>query len=101
MELFYVTVLGAVIGATLRYLLPGRGSYGFALLPAVGAASTAVIWEALTWMGLKYDGGWIWAIAIVGGALGVDRRGPADRAPASRSRRPPAPTQRRSRLTVG
>lgn len=69
MELLYVTVIGAFIGLALRYLLPGRDSYGLLLLPAVGAAATAAIWVALVWAGLTFDGGWIWVAALVGGGV--------------------------------
>ena len=68
MELLYVTVIGAFIGVTLRYIVPGRDSYGLFLLPADGAAATAAIWVGLVWAGLKFDGGWIWVIALLGGA---------------------------------
>jgi len=69
MELLFVTIIGAGIGITLRYLIPGRDAYGIALMPAVGGAATALIWEGLTWLGWKYDGGWIWVVSLVGGAL--------------------------------
>lgn len=69
MELLYVTVIGAFIGLTVRYLLPGRDAYGLFLLPAVGAAGTSAIWAALVWAGLKFDGGWIWVLALVGGGV--------------------------------
>lgn len=69
MELLFVAVIGAFIGLTLRYLLPGRDVYGLFLLPAVAVAATCIIWVALVWAGLKFDGGWIWVIALVGGGL--------------------------------
>jgi hypothetical protein len=68
-ELAYVTVIGAFIGLALRYLLPGRTDYGLFLLPAVGGAVTAAVWVGLVWLGLKFDGGWIWVISLV--AAGV------------------------------
>jgi hypothetical protein len=68
-ELLFVTVIGAFIGLALRYLLPGRDSYGLFLLPAVTAAATAAIWAGMVWLGLKFDGGWIWVIALVGGGV--------------------------------
>jgi hypothetical protein len=68
-ELLYVTVIGAFVGLTLRYLVPGRDAYGLFLLPAVGAAATATIWVSLVWAGLKFDGGWIWVVALVGGGV--------------------------------
>jgi hypothetical protein len=68
-ELLYVTVIGAFVGLALRYIVPGRDAYGLFLLPGVGAAATAAIWAALVWAGLKFDGGWIWVIALVGGGV--------------------------------
>jgi hypothetical protein len=67
-ELLFVTVIAAFIGLALRYLLPGRGSYGLFLVPAIAAAATAAIWVGLVWLGLRFDGGWIWVIALVGGS---------------------------------
>ncbi|MBW8870683.1 MAG: hypothetical protein JF618_00390 [Leifsonia sp.] len=69
MELLYVTVLGAAIGTLLRYVLPGRHGYGLFLLPAVGAAATAVVWVSLVWLGLKFDGGWIWVASLGAAAV--------------------------------
>ena len=68
MELLFVTVIAAFIGLALRYLLPGRGFYGLFLVPAIDAAATAAIWVGLVWLGLRFDGGWIWVIALVGGS---------------------------------
>jgi hypothetical protein len=69
MEIVYVTVVGAGIGLLLRYLLPGREVYGVALLPALGAAVTAVIWAAMVWLGFTFDGGWIWLASLGGAAV--------------------------------
>lgn len=69
MELVYVTVIGAGIGVLLRYILPGRETYGIALLPAVAAAVTAAIWVGLIWLGWTADGGWIWVASLVGAAV--------------------------------
>ncbi len=69
MELVYVTVIAALIGAGLRYLLPGRRAYGLLLLPAVAAAVTATVWVGLVWLGLTFDGGWIWAISLASGIV--------------------------------
>ena len=64
MELVYVTVIAAVIGGIARYLLPGRRAYGALLLPAAAAAVTSTVWA-----GWKFDGGWIWAVALGAGTL--------------------------------
>ncbi len=64
MELAYVTVIGAAIGALARYLLPGRPAYGILLLPAIAAAATAAVWAGLVWLGWTFDGGWIWVVSL-------------------------------------
>ena len=65
MELLFITVGGAILGLLARYLLPARQRHGSVLMPAVGAALAAAFWEAFTWLGLKWDGGWIWVFTIV------------------------------------
>ena len=67
-QLIYAAVIGAFIGLALRYLLPGRDSYGIALLPAIGAAATCAAWAIVIWLGFTLDGGWIWVVAL-GAAL--------------------------------
>jgi hypothetical protein len=69
LELIFVTVIGASIAGLLRYLLPGRQTYGILLLPAIGAAATAVVWVALVWLGLTFDGGWIWFASLAAATL--------------------------------
>lgn len=68
MELLFVTVIGAGIGLLARYLFPQRGTYGVLLLPAIAAAVTAIVWVALLWAGLTFDGTWIW-VASLGAAI--------------------------------
>ena len=69
MEIVFVTVIGACLGAIIRYLMPGRRTYGLALLPAVGAAVTSAVWAVLVWFGWPFDGGWIWTVAIASGII--------------------------------
>ncbi|MCX7521943.1 hypothetical protein OSC27_06570 [Microbacterium sp. STN6] len=69
MELMFVVLGGAIIGLAARYFLPGRNTHGSVLVPALGAAVAAVFWEALTWLGMKWDGGWIWWITLLATAL--------------------------------
>jgi uncharacterized membrane protein YeaQ/YmgE (transglycosylase-associated protein family) len=71
MELLFVTLIGAAIGIILRYLVPGRHAYGAFLAPAVGGAVAAVVWSGLTWLGWKFDGGWIWVVSLAAGGLGA------------------------------
>lgn len=69
MELAYVTVIGAALGALARYALPGRRTYGLLLLPAIAAAVTAAVWVGLLWLGWTFDGGWIWVVSLVAGGV--------------------------------
>jgi quaternary ammonium compound-resistance protein SugE len=68
-ELLFVALLGALIGAVARYALPHRATHGALLMPAVGAASAMVAWVALTWAGLPRDQGVIWIASLGVSAL--------------------------------
>ena len=65
MELLFISLAGAIIGLIARYTLPYRHAHGSVLVPAIGAGAAAVLWVGLTWAGMKWNGGWIWWIAIV------------------------------------
>jgi hypothetical protein len=69
MELLFVTLGGAILGLAARYGVPKRDTHGALLVPAVGAIVASVVWAALTWVGLKFDGGWIWVLSLA--AAGV------------------------------
>ena len=69
MELLFVTLGGAILGLAARYGVPKRDTHGALLVPAVGAIVASVVWAALTWVGLKFDGGWIWVVSLA--AAGV------------------------------
>jgi uncharacterized membrane protein YeaQ/YmgE (transglycosylase-associated protein family) len=65
MELLFVIVIAAGIGAVVRYLIPKRGTYGLFLLPAAGAITAAVVWVATLWaVRWSFDGTWIWVAAL-------------------------------------
>jgi len=68
-ELLFVVLLSFAIGLAVRYLLPGRDSYGSMLVPSISAAAGTIIWVILTWVGLKFDGGWIWVASLLGGGV--------------------------------
>jgi hypothetical protein len=65
MELLFVALGGTVIGVAARYSLPGRTTQGAVLIPALATALASVIWVALTWLGMKWDGGWIWWVTFI------------------------------------
>jgi len=69
MELLFATLGGAVLGLILGYAVPGRGSLGALVVPAIGASTSAAIWAALTWVGWKFNGGWIWVVSLILSAL--------------------------------
>ena len=64
MELLFVTLIAFCIGLLARYVMPGRDTYGVVLVPSVAAIVTAVVWVGLTWLGWKFDGGWIWVVSL-------------------------------------
>jgi uncharacterized membrane protein YeaQ/YmgE (transglycosylase-associated protein family) len=64
MELFFICLIGAVIGLIARYVLPERQRHGTILIPAIGTAAAAVVWVALTWVGMRWNDGWIWTITV-------------------------------------
>lgn len=65
MELLFVVLGGVFLGAIARYTIPQRHTYGAFLLPALGGIVAAVVWAALTWLGWRFDGGWIWVVSLV------------------------------------
>lgn len=69
MELLFVVLGAAGVGAIPRYVLPHRDTYGSALLPAASAAVASVVWSALSWLGWPFDGGWIWWASLGAGFL--------------------------------
>jgi hypothetical protein len=70
MELLFVIIIAFFIGLAVRYALPARDTYGIVLVPAVAAIVTAVVWVGLTWLGWKFDGGWIWLVSLAAGGVG-------------------------------
>ncbi|MGV8969343.1 MAG: hypothetical protein ACOH1J_02730 [Microbacteriaceae bacterium] len=69
MELLFVVIIAASIGAIVRYTIPGRLAYGAALLPAMTATVAAVVWVGLLWLGFTFDGGWIWVASLAASAI--------------------------------
>jgi len=93
-ELLFAVLGGIVLGAVAHVVVPWRSTRGALLGPVVGGVVAAVAWEALTWAGWRYDGTWIWVVALIGaGVVAVvtewvlgTRRARADEAFFERSR---------------
>ena len=71
MELLFVSIGGVLLGLAARYSLPHRHLHGAVLVPALGGVLAAVLWVALTWAGLPWDGGLIWVLALALTAIAV------------------------------
>lgn len=69
MEILFVALAGIILGMAAGAALPRRELRGIILVPAVGGASASIVWVALTWLGLAWDGGWIWVLTLVLSAL--------------------------------
>ena len=69
MELLFAALGGALLGLAARYLLPGREGHGSVLVPAIGTAVASVAWVLLTWLGLAWNGGWIWWVSLGAAAV--------------------------------
>ena len=65
--MLFAVLGGLLLGIGVYYLLPSKGRYGAAVLPAVAGAATAAAWAGLTWAGWTFDGGWIWVVALAAG----------------------------------
>jgi hypothetical protein len=68
-ELLFVVLIAAGIGFALPFLLRGRETYGVTVPAAVSAAVASVVWVALLWLGLTFDGTWIWVLSLIVGPL--------------------------------
>ena len=74
MEILYTIVVGLVVGAVARLLMPGRdpvGLIGTLLIGVVGAFIGTFAWEAI--FGEQEDTAWIGAIIVAMVLLGIYR----------------------------
>ncbi|GEB46127.1 hypothetical protein DEU35_3125 [Microbacterium sp. AG157] len=69
MQILLGLVIGAVIGLVAHFALPHRHLRGVALAPLAGAAAAAVVWTALTWVGLGADSPILWIVAVLAPAV--------------------------------
>ena len=71
MELLFIGLIGVLAGLVGKVTLPRRDLLGVLLLPGIGGAAGAIVWVALTWVGWKWNGGWIWVTTIAAIVLTV------------------------------
>lgn len=64
MELFFLAVIGAVLGTGVRYALPLRQNYGITVTIAAGAAAATLSAALLELAGMRWDHPLIWVIAL-------------------------------------
>lgn len=69
MELLFVVLLAASLSLGVRYIFPGRATFGSALFPAIGATVASIVWAGLTWLDWSFGGGWIWVVSLVAGPV--------------------------------
>ena len=62
--MLFAVLGGGILGIAVRYALRGHETHGVFLLPAISVASAAIGWSALTWLGWRFDGGWIWVVTL-------------------------------------
>ncbi|AWB88705.1 hypothetical protein [Homoserinimonas hongtaonis] len=69
MEMLFAVLGGLFLSFGVHFAVGRLSTRGMALLPAIGTAVSAVVWSALTWLGMPFDGGWIWVASIAAGPL--------------------------------
>lgn len=69
MEMLFAVLGGGILGIAVRYTLRNRATHGVLLLPGVALVTAAVVWAGLTWLGWKFDGGWIWLVSLAAAAI--------------------------------
>ncbi len=88
MELVLVVTFAGLLGAALRYALPGRDRHGLGLLPSIAVVIGSLVWSLSVWVGLDPASVWPWltslGLAVAGviaiGLLLPTRRDAADEA---------------------
>lgn len=65
MEIVLVFTAAALIGALVRYLVPGRDRHGMIALPALQVGLATLLFTIAMWAGLGPRSIWTWLIALV------------------------------------
>ncbi len=65
MEIAFLVVYAAILGLVAPYVIGKREQYGELVPAATSLIAGSVLWAILTWVGLKYNEGWIWVIVML------------------------------------
>lgn len=74
MELVLIVTFAGLIGAALRYIIPGRDRHGLGLLPSVGVIIGSLTWSLAVWLGAPPDTFLPWLLSLgltTGGVIGL------------------------------
>lgn len=66
MEIAFILIYGSLLGLMAPYLLSGKENFGVLLAPAIALIFGFATWTIMTWLGFKYNDGWIWAVTMLG-----------------------------------
>jgi hypothetical protein len=64
MELVLVITFAGLLGAAIRYIVPGRNRHGLGLMPSVGVVVGSLSWVIAVWAGLAPRSVWPWVISL-------------------------------------
>ncbi len=65
MEIAFIVFYAAILGLVAPYIGLKSEKFG-GLVPAVSAlVSGAILWTALTWVGMSHTDAWIWIIVML------------------------------------
>lgn len=71
MELVLIVTFAGLLGAIVRYVVPGRDRHGLLLLPMLHIAAASIIWTASLWLGLRPDTVWPWLVSLIVSSVGA------------------------------
>lgn len=71
MELVLIVTFAGLIGALVRYIVPGRDRHGLLLLPMLQIAAASILWTASLWLGLTPTSVWPWLVSLVLSTAGI------------------------------
>lgn len=57
-------IVAVALGIAMHYGTPDPHSRGVVLVPAIAAATAAVVWGAMTWLGFAENNPWIWLASL-------------------------------------